>query len=48
MPVLFLTGHPGYRADDMPAFGEDEVLQKPFTAQQLLAAVRRAVARRKR
>jgi two-component system cell cycle sensor histidine kinase/response regulator CckA len=44
LPVLFLTGYTGVPSQDSAAFGKDEVLKKPFTAQQLLAAVRRAIA----
>ncbi len=44
-PVLFTSGYPALSEAVANGLGERSVIEKPFTAAQLRAAVRRALAR---
>ena len=44
LPVILITGRPEVRAQYAPIIERDRYFEKPFDGQQLLAAIRTAVA----
>lgn len=46
MPVLFMSGYPAMNGVIASGLGDRALLEKPFTAQQLRAAVKKALQRK--
>ena len=45
LPVLYITGFPNIEEGEVRSMNTDDILEKPFSAEDLLSRVRRAMAR---
>lgn len=45
LPVLYITGFPNIEEGEVSTMNTDDILEKPFSAEDLLSRVRRAMAR---